>query len=191
MKLCTAGIASGLIVLVSPAASFVPAPLAPQVGATATVASTRTTSPTALNLFAGGGGPKDGGGATNKGPNMMDQLAMLRKAQEMAGKKKKLDEELQKQEFTGSSANGKVTGYFKYVAVTNPMDANPEYDPIRFEFDDAYFAGASATDLSASVREAMCKSMENINIGVGEKYKVLQADLMALMGGQAPPPPPQ
>jgi hypothetical protein len=67
---------------------------------------------TALGLF---GNPKDG---DSKGPGMMDQLAMFKKAQEMAQKKKQLDEELKKMDFTGKGADGKVTGSFKFVPVS-------------------------------------------------------------------------
>ena len=67
---------------------------------------------TALNLF---GTPKDG---EKKGPGMMDQLAMFKKAQEMAQKKQKLDEELKKMDFTGAAEDGKVTGTFKYVPIS-------------------------------------------------------------------------
>jgi len=79
-----------------------------------TASSLRSSSATttALNLF---GTPKDG---EKKGPGMMDQLAMFKKAQEMAQKKQKLDEELKKMDFTGSAEDGKVTGTFKYVPIS-------------------------------------------------------------------------
>lgn len=63
-------------------------------------------STTALSLF--GGGDK-GGGAAAKGPGMMDQIAMLKKAQEMAQKKNKIDQELKAMSFEGSAEDGKVT----------------------------------------------------------------------------------
>src|SRR3569623_1777961 len=71
------------------------------------------TSTSALHLF---GNPKEGG--DKKGPGMMDQLAMFKKAQEMAQKKQKLDEELKKMEFPGASEDGKVKAVFKYVPIS-------------------------------------------------------------------------
>jgi hypothetical protein len=48
----------------------------------------------------------------------MDQLALFKKAQEMAQKKKQLDEELRKMDFTGTGADGKVKGAFKFIPVS-------------------------------------------------------------------------
>ena len=79
--------------------------------ATAFAPQQSAASSTALNLF---GGNK--GGDDKKGPGgMMDQLAMFKKAQEVATKKKELDAELANMEFEGSGADGKVKVSFKYV----------------------------------------------------------------------------
>lgn len=67
-------------------------------------------SSTSLNLFGGGGGNKDGGA---KKPNMMDQLGMFKKAQEIAQKKKNIENELAKIDYTGTAADGKVTATVK------------------------------------------------------------------------------
>ena len=83
--------------------------------------STSRTS-TSLNLF---GGKKEAGGG-DKGPGFMDQMAMFKKAQEMASKKQKLDEELQKEQFFGEGADGKVKATLKFMPVKNPMDPNPD-----------------------------------------------------------------
>lgn len=136
-------------------------------------------SKTSLNLF--GGGNKGGGQA--KGPGMMDQLAMFKKAQEMAQKKKELDNELSQMSFSGSSSDGKVKGSFKYIPNTNPLDPNPEYEPQNFEFDDEFFASASTEELATAIKEAIQDGIEDTNNAVAEKYAVLQADLMAVMGG--------
>lgn len=141
---------------------------------------------TQLNLF-GGGAKKDG---EKKGPGMMDQLAMLKKAQEMATKKNKLDQELAAMDFEGSSADGMVKASFKYVPSKNPMDPTPEYDAIKFEFDDAWYEGASTEDLNAGVKEAIMDGMAAVNKGVEEKYEVLKGDIAATFGamtGGAPP----
>lgn len=135
------------------------------------------TTKSSLNLF--GGGNK---GGQAKGPGMMDQLAMFKKAQEMAQKKKDLDNELSQMSFSGSSSDGKVKGSFKYIPNTNPLDPNPEYEPQSFEFDDAFFDSASPEDLAAAIKEAIQDGIEDTNKAVAEKYSVLQADLMSVMG---------
>ena len=139
-------------------------------------------SNTALNLFGSGAKGGGGGGGENKGPGMMDQLAMFKKAQEMAQKKKKLDEELQAMPFEGVAADGKVKVSFKYVPNTNPMDPNPEYEPVSFDFDDAFFDSSSPEELSAAAKEAFDNGIENTNKAVAEKYAVLQTDLMEAFG---------
>lgn len=131
----------------------------------------------ALYLF--GQGAKDG---EKKGPGMMDQLAMFKKAQEMAQKKQKLDEELKKMDFEGVSQNEKVKASFKYVPIANPMDPNPDYEAQKFEFDDAFFASASAEELSTAVKESILNGIEKTNLAVAEKYTVLQKDLMEAFG---------
>lgn len=112
----------------------------------------------------------------------MDQLAMFKKAQEMAQKKKKLDEELQAMPFEGVSADGKVKASFKYVPNTNPMDPNPEYEPVNFDFDDDFFESSSPEELAAAAKEAIQSGIDNTNKAVAEKYSVLQTDLMAAFG---------
>jgi hypothetical protein len=136
-----------------------------------------------LHLFGGGGGSKKDG--EKKGPGMMDQLAMFKKAQEMAQKKKKLDDELAAMEFTGTAADGKVTGTFKFIPITNPMDPNPDYEATRFDFDDEWYASASPEDLSVAVKECIEKGIEQTNEAVTKKYETLQGDLMEAFGGAA------
>jgi YbaB/EbfC DNA-binding family len=130
-------------------------------------------------LFGGGGGNKDG---EKKGPSMMDQLAMFKKAQEMAQKKQKLDEELKKEVFMGSSADGKVKASFKFVPVSNPLDPNPDYEPTGFEFDDEYYQSASVEELSEAVYASILDGIEKTNMAVAQKYTVLQNDLMEAFG---------
>ena len=136
--------------------------------------SAPTQQSTQLNLF--GGGKKQGG--ESKGPGMMDQLAMFKKAQEMAQKKNKLDEELAKEEFVGEAADGKVKGKFKFVPVKNPMDPNPDYEAKAFEFDDEWYESASPEELSTAVKEAINDGIEKTNAAVVAKYQALQGDLM-------------
>lgn len=66
-------------------------------------------SSTLLHLF--GGGNKDGGAA--KKPNMLDQLSLFKKAQEIAQKKKDIENDLAKVDYTGTTADGKVTATIK------------------------------------------------------------------------------
>ena len=150
------------------------------VGAFAPIQTSTIHTSTQLHLF-GGGGDKKGG--EKKGPGMMDQLAMFKKAQEMAQKKKKLDDELAAMEFTGTGADGKVTGTFKFIPISNPMDPNPDYDAIAFDFDDDWYASASPEDLSAAVKECVEKGIEETNKAVTKKYETLQGDLMEAFGG--------
>jgi DNA-binding protein YbaB len=145
---------------------------------TTTTASTSTS----LNLF-GGGGNKDKG---NSGPGMMDQLAMFKKAQEIATKKRKLDEDLQKMVFTGTSSNNHVTVTMKYVPVINPMDPNPEYESTKFDFDDDYYNAVSTDDLAKDIQDAIANGIEATNKVVAEKYSTLQSDLMEALGGKMP-----
>ena len=144
--------------------------------------SSRTcrTSTTSLNLF-GGGGKKEGAGG-EKGPGLMDQMAMLKKAQEMASKKQQLDQELQKEVFEGVGADGKVTANFKFVPVKNPMDPQPDYEATKFVFDDAWYESASPEDIAAGCKEAIIDGFQKTNIKVAEKYAVLQEFLTEALG---------
>jgi DNA-binding protein YbaB len=139
--------------------------------------STKTSS--ALHLF--GGGDKS---AKKQGspPGMMDQLAMFKKAQEMATKKKKLDEELSKAKYQGASADGTVQATFKYVPGISPMDMNPDYETTEFKFDKEWFESAEPADIAKNSKEAVMSGIEIINKAVTEKYAVLQEDLMAAFG---------
>ena len=135
----------------------------------------------ALNLFGGGGGD------AKKGPGFMDQLSMIKKAQEIAQKRGKIDEELKKMTFLGESAEGKVKASFKYVPASNPMDPNPDYEAISFEFDDEFFEAASPEDLSSAIKECIMNGIEKTNAGVAEKYSVLQGDLAEAFGAMKKP----
>jgi DNA-binding protein YbaB len=146
--------------------------------------STKQHSTSQLNLF--GGGNKDGDKKTGGG--MMDQLAMFKKAQELAKKKNELDKELSAAEYVGSAADGKVKATFKFIPVKNPMDPNPDYEAQTFEFDDEWFEGASPEEISSAVQESIQDGIDKTNEAVAEKYQTLQGDLMGAMGGGAPEP---
>lgn len=139
---------------------------------------TKIIIPSQLNLF--GGGNKGDGEA--KKPGMMDQLAMFKKAQEMAQKKQKLDAELQKMDFQGI-AEGKVNVAIKFVPVSNPMDPNPDYEATSFDFDETWFDSASPEEISEAVKAALQDGIDKTNVAVAQKYSILQEDLMAALGG--------
>ena len=119
----------------------------------------------------------------------MDQLAMFKKAQEMAQKKNKLDQELANEDFVGEGADGKVKGTFKFVPIKNPMDPNPDYEAVSFEFDDEWYESATPEELSAAVKEAISAGIEKTNAAVIEKYQALQGDLMDAFSGAGAPAP--
>ena len=125
------------------------------------------------------------GGAAKKGPGMMDQLAMFKKAQEVAAKKAELDKELQAMDFEGEAEGGNVVALLKYVPIKNPMDPNPDYDLVSVVFDDAYFEEASPDDLSAAVEEAYKLGIETCNAAVMEKYQTLTDQLSDVFGKEA------
>ncbi len=139
--------------------------------------STSSTSPTQLGLF--GGGNKSGGDGK---PGMMDQLAMFKKAQEMAQKKQNLDKELSEQSFKGSGADGKVTVSCKFAPSKNPMDPQPDYQATGFDFDEEWWESASPEDIGAAVAEAYRDGIQVTNLAVQEKYKELEEDIKSLQG---------
>jgi DNA-binding protein YbaB len=135
----------------------------------------RTTS---LDLF---GGKKEGGQKGGMG-SMMDQLAMFKKAQEIAQKKQVIENELKQITFSGKSSNDKVTSNVKYIPSTNPMDPQPEFEVQGFEFDDSWFEGASPEDISTACLEAYKEAVKATVKGSEEKFKVLAEDLQAMIG---------
>ena len=110
----------------------------------------------------------------------MDQLAMFKKAQEMATKKKKLDDELASETFTGKSADGKVVASCSFSASKNPMDPQPDYKTTKIDLDEEWFDGASPDDISAAVKEALEDGAKVTNKAVEEKYSQLQEDIKNL-----------
>merc|ERR1719437_335273 len=85
----------------------------------------------------------------------MDQLAMFKKAQEMAKKKQQLDKELASESFEGVAADGKVKAICKFVPSKNPMDPQPDYQAAGFDFDEEWYESATPDDLSAAIKEAI------------------------------------
>jgi len=143
------------------------------------IANSSTKYDTSLNLF---GGKKEGG---EKGPGMMDQLAMLKKAQEVASKKMALDKELAQIEHVGEDADGKVTITVKYVPP--PPMQQPSYEPAGCNIDEEYLAAASTEDLSAAVADAIQDGYKKATIATAEKMQSLTEELSKIMGDMAPP----
>lgn len=140
-------------------------------------------SSTSLNLF--GSKPKGEGADKPGGPGMMDQLAMFKKAQELAQKKQQLDKELAEEKITGTAADGKVEITVKYVPPQLPANPTPGYEAAAVNIDEGYLAEASAEELSAALVEAIREGEKNAMERVGEKYKSLEEDVKNIMGGQA------
>jgi len=138
-----------------------------------------------LNLF---GGKKEGGG-DKKGPGMMDQLAMLKKAQEVASKKMTLDKELAKTEHVGKSSNEKVTVTVKYIPPL-PLQ-QPGYDGVAMDIDDDFLSSGSSEDISEAISEAIKDGYVKATLATAQKMQELTMELSAIMGnvagGAAPP----
>jgi hypothetical protein len=141
-----------------------------------------TSYTTAINLFGSGAGSGKSNSGEKKQPGMMDQLAMLKKAQEMAQKKQKIDEELKKMTFQGSSSNGKVIVTMSFVPTNNPMDPNPDYEATNFTFDETFYAESTPEQIAEACKEAWADGIANTNVVIAEKYNVLSGDLLAALG---------
>jgi len=113
----------------------------------------------------------------------MDQLAMFKKAQEVAQKKNELDKELAAMDTIGSAADGKVKITVKYVPAQLPSNPNPGYDVVAIDIDEEYLGEVSCEDLSSSLVEAIRNGEEKAAVLVAEKYQALQADLGEMLQG--------
>jgi hypothetical protein len=162
LSLCLAS-----FVAVVPAAAFTISQPMP----TTSALNHRQTTSSALNLF----GNSNKENSEKKGPGMMDQLAMFKKAQEIANKKKQLDEELAKESWEATSVDGKVKTVFKVLPSPNPMDPNPDYEATSFTFDPEWYKSATPEEISKGVKEAVMSGIEVTNAAVAEKYTSLQA----------------
>jgi DNA-binding protein YbaB len=146
----------------------------------------RTTS-TSLNLF---GGKKEGGGDGGGGMGgMMDQLAMFKKAQEIAKKKQDLDQQIAEMEIIGSAADGNIKVTVQYVPAQMPANPSPGYDAVAIDIDEAYLNDVSSEDLSTSLVEALRNGEESATKVVAEKYQSLDKELSGMLGGMAGGPP--
>lgn len=140
-----------------------------------------TTTTTSLNLF---GGKKEGGGDAKAGMGgMMDQLAMFKKAQELAQKKNEIDKEIAEMEIIGSAADEKIKITVQYVPAQLPVNPSPGYDTVSVDIDEGYLNEVSSEDLSAALVDAIRSGEAKANEVVAEKYKTLEADMAGMLGG--------
>ena len=115
---------------------------------------------------------------------MMDQLAMFKKAQELAKKKQDLDKELMSMDIVGvSDTEGNIKVSIKYIPAQLPMNPTPGYDAVNVQIKDEYFNEASAEELGEALVVAIRDGETRANLAVAEKYKILEAELGSLMGG--------
>ncbi len=119
---------------------------------------------------------------------MMDQLAMFKKAQEIAKKKQDLDKEIADMDIIGSAADGNIKITVQYVPAQLPVNPSPGYDAVKIDIDEAYLNEVSSEDLSAALVEAIRSGETKANEVVAEKYKSLEAEMAGMLGqmGGAP-----
>ncbi|KAL7509885.1 hypothetical protein ACHAXN_006793 [Cyclotella atomus] len=142
---------------------------------------------TQLNLF--GSKNKDSTPQQGGQPGMMDQLAMFKKAQEIASKKNEIDKELAAENIVGEAADGKIKITVQYVPPQLPMNPTPGYEAKAVDIDEAYLNEVSSEELSAALVEAIRNGEKAAMERVAEKYKALEEDMKNIMGGMVAPPP--
>lgn len=158
-------------ILISSASAFAPS------------SNVRTLSTTSLNLF---GGKKDGGDAAKGGGpmgGMMDQLAMFKKAQEIAKKKQDLDQEIAELDIIGTAADGKIKVTVQYVPAQLPANPTPGFDTTSIDIDEEYLNEVSSEDLSSALVDALRDGETSATKLVAEKYQSLDKELSSILGG--------
>ena len=110
---------------------------------------------------------------------------MFKKAQEIATKKKKLDEELSNETITGTAADGNIEITIKYIPPQLPTNPTPGYEAAAVNINEEYLNDVKAEDLSVALVEAIRDGESKATARVGEKYKELEEDMKNIMGGMA------
>merc|ERR1719223_1843239 len=113
----------------------------------------------------------------------MDQLAMFKKAQELASKKNDLDKEIAEMEIIGSAADGSVKVTIQYVPAQMPTNPSPGYDAIGVDLDETFLESSSCDELSEALVNAIRDGEMAATKIVGEKYKVLEEEMQGMMAG--------
>jgi len=117
------------------------------------------------------------------GGGMMDQLAMFKKAQELSSKKSQLDKELAAEPIVGTAADGNIKATCKYIPPQLPASPTPGFETASIEIDEAYLEGVDVEVLSEALVEAIRDGERRASEAVQNKYKALEEDMKAMMGG--------
>lgn len=113
---------------------------------------------------------------------------MFKKAQELAQKKKALDDELANETIVGSAADGNIEVTIKYVPPQLPANPTPGYEAADVNINEEYLNEVSSEDLSAALVTAIRDGETKATARVGEKYKALEEDMKGIMGGMGGAP---
>jgi len=108
---------------------------------------------------------------------------MFKKAQELAQKKKKLDDELANETIMGTAADGNIEITVKYIPPQLPANPTPGYEAAAVNINEEYLSQVSSEDLSVALVEAIRDGEKKATERVGEKYKELEEDMKGIMGG--------
>ena len=173
LSICTSAL------LVASATAFSPSSVGRS--AACSTAAAVAASSSALHLF--GGGNKGDGEAKGLGGGMMDQLAMFKKAQEVASKKAELDKELQQTDIVGLAAEDKIKVTVKYIPAQLPANPNPGYDVVAIDIDEGYLADVACEDLNEALVEGIRAAETKATQMVAEKYQALQDDMQQMLAG--------
>ena len=108
---------------------------------------------------------------------------MFKKAQEIATKKKKLDDELAQETITGSAADGNIEITVKYIPPQLPTNPTPGYEASAVNINEEYLESVACEELSEMIVEAIRDGESKATARVGEKYNELEDDMKGIMGG--------
>jgi DNA-binding protein YbaB len=133
-----------------------------------------------LYLF---GGKKDGS-SDKKGPGFMDQMAMLKKAQEVAMKKMAMDKELSQLSFVGEGgAGGKIKATVKYIPP--PPMQQPSYEGSAVDIDESFLQSSNVDDLGEAITEALSNAYQKAHAEVTTKMTEFAFQMQDMMKGMA------
>mmetsp|Transcript_3368 Transcript_3368/g.4986 ORF Transcript_3368/g.4986 Transcript_3368/m.4986 type:complete len:167 (-) Transcript_3368:193-693(-) len=131
-------------------------------------------STTELSLF---GGKK----ADGSKPGFMDQMAMLKKAQEVAMKKVAIDKELSQLSFVGEAASGKVKVTVKYIPPQPQQHPYPGYEGTAVDIEEAYLQNSGADELGEALTEALSDAYKKCQLEVSTKMQEFALQFQEMM----------
>lgn len=108
---------------------------------------------------------------------------MFKKAQELAQKKKALDDELSNEIIIGTAANGNIEITIKYIPPQLPTNPTPGYEASNVNIKEEYLNEVSSEDLSVALVDAIRDGESKATERVTEKYKALEEDMRGIMSG--------